>query len=478
MSNYLAPDHVNATILSESFDEGYTDASADHRAAVADGTDNNGLEIGYSVGYKAARDYHKEATASGTDATGASRAYLDGYNAASTFHSSNTVSNTPELDAVQVERGFAEGYKAARDYHTDDIDDITNDTPDASGAQRGWTEGYKSARDFHTTAEFANSPDDDRSGVDRGYNVGYNSGKVVGNAAGYNDARDFHTTVATLSNPTNDPTGADRGYNVGYNSGKGVGNTAGYNTASNFHTTNSVTGNDANGTLRGYAEGYQDSRDFHTAIATIGNPTNDSTGRDRGYNVGYNSGHIIGATSETRPHIICGLASNYVMTDAGWDLHTLPCSTTHSSKDATNSNGTITINSAGTWEFYFLFSWAFGLDRHWGQNTVFTRAFIYEGNTTVRGRGVTRRRSNQDWFGSTSAYWKGTVSAGDKFTARVMYDYDESDQMTVFKEATDIDALTPPTEVPIDYNAGSDHLRTGNYHEIFGPACRFVAIKL
>jgi len=464
MSNYLAPDHVNATLLSEKFDEGYLDSSADHRAAVVDGTDNNSLEIGYSVGYKAARDFHKTAVASGTDASGASRAYLDGYTAASTFHSTNTVTGD---DLLSVERGFAEGYKASRDYHTTESVVGT----DLTGTLRGYAEGYQDSRDFHTAIASLPDPVHDSTGEDRGYNVGYNAGNTAGNTAGYNDARDFHTTVATLASPDDDSTGADRGYNVGYNSGHTAGNTAGYNTASNFHTTNSVTGNDANGTLRGYAEGYQDSRDFHTAIATIGNPTNDSTGRDRGYNVGYNSGHTAGEAAENRPHIICGLASNYVMTTSD-SIFTLPCSTTHSSKDVTNSNGTITINSAGTWEFYMLFSWAFGGTKHWGQNIIFTRGYIYEGNSTVRGRGVTRRRSNADWFGSTGAYWKGTVSAGDTFTARVRYDYFESSQMTVFKEATDIDNLTPPANITLE-----ESTYTGSYTEIFGPACRFVAIR-
>jgi len=346
MSEFIAPNYNYAPEISASFDQGFLDASAVHRATPANigDVDVNGWEVGYSVGYREARDYHKTAVVTGADLSGQSRAYLDGYSAASTFHSTNTITGD---DLLSVERGYAEGYKASRDYHT----------------------------------------------------------------------------------------------------------------------TNTVTGTDATGLLRGYAEGYQNSSAFHTAAATLTNPANDASGVDRGYNTGYN----VGTAAETRPHIVCGLGANFVAT-TGDAIYTLPCSTTLSSKDVTNSNGTITINSAGTWEFYMLFSWAFTVN-HWAQNTIFTRATIHEETGgalgTIRGRGVTRRRNSDDWFGSTGAYWRGTVSAGDAFTARVEYDWNDSDEMTVYKEATDIDTLSVPSQAT----------NKGGYTEIFGPACRFVAIK-
>lgn len=173
MSDYLPPNYDFAQEISDSFDQGYSDARSDHTTPALGFPDADGQTTGFELGYLAARDFHKAQVLSGADLSGASRAYLDGYDAASIYHTTNTVSGN---DGLGRERGYFEGYKAARDYHT------TNSVSgnDSTGTLRGYAEGYIAARNFHTTVGTASNPTNDATGVDRGYNVGYNSGLANG----------------------------------------------------------------------------------------------------------------------------------------------------------------------------------------------------------------------------------------------------------------------------------------------------------
>lgn len=291
------------------------------------------------------------------------------------------------------------------------------------------------------------------------------NGQEIGFSVGYDESYTDHIG-STPPNSADATTAVDaRGRETGFRRG--------YKWASNTHRTGTVNNTDLRGLETGYSLGYKAARNFHTSAITSGN---DLTGAYRGYANGHGTGFIAGrldgfndaAAQFRQPHFVARLSSDFVA-QQGDVIYTLPFTDVQSSLDVTRSGSTFTINSSGTWAFQFLCSWAIEGTHDAGGNFInnHTKAYIYEGSSTIRSIGVSRRRTTPAWFGSIAAGWIGSVSAGDQFTARIEFDNNQSTSMRVFRTATSL------SNVPIPAN-GSDRGGIGT----FGPSVVFVGIKL
>lgn len=159
-------------IRQPSYDEGYLQATTDHKVVNASGVDANGTSTGFADGYADAATDHKTVDANATDDLGQSTGYNDGYDDAGAFHVNPIMSGT---DDKGRERAFFSGYKTARDAHKESTATSYGNL-DATGSQLGSTIGYDEGAAFHTTVATLATPANDLAGTPRGYNVGYNAG--------------------------------------------------------------------------------------------------------------------------------------------------------------------------------------------------------------------------------------------------------------------------------------------------------------